>query len=392
MMGMTSKYKEGVMPWEERSLMSLRLEFVLHALTPGANRRALCREYEVSPKTAYKWIGRYQELGEEGLGDQSRAPYSSPNRTPEEIEELILRLRDEEPVWGARKIRARLGEYLEEGVPAGSTISGILLRNGRIDPKESRKHQAFTSFEAGEPNELWQMDFKGHFPLTLGGRCYPLTVLDDHSRFLLGLRACADQRAPSVAGALRIIFKTYGLPEKMIFDNGRPWGLGADRPYTALGVWLLSLGIKVSHSRPYHPQTLGKDERLHRTLKAEVLREAFPDQVRAQAAFDAFRERYNHYRPHEALGQKPPITRYEPSEREYFERQGPIEYGDGYIVRKVQDKGEISFKNRHWDVGKAFRGYPVGLLPTPTDGLFDSYFLSQIVARIDLRTNSSDQR
>jgi transposase InsO family protein len=218
-----------------------------------------------------------------------------------------------------------LEEYLGEGVPAASTIGAILQRCGRIAPEESEKHRAYKSFEADEPNELWQIDFKGHFPLRLGGRCYPLTVLDDHSRFLLGLRACADQRSQSVEAALTMILRCYGLPKKMIFDNGSPWGSGALRPYTALGVWLLRLGIKVSHSRPYHPQTLGKDERLHRTLKAEVLREELADQASAQRAFDAFRERYNHYRPHESLGQKPPVTRYRPSEREYPERMSPIE-------------------------------------------------------------------
>jgi len=173
------------------------------------------------------------------------------------------------PRLGGRKIRRRLQDLRHQAVPSASTITAILHRNGRIEGAASAGHKPFERFERVAPNELWQMDYKGHFA-TAAGRCHPLTVVDDHSRYAVGLRACSDERAGTVRAELTAIFRCYGLPERMLMDNGSPWGSSdGEHRHTGLSLWLLELGVAVSHGRPHHPQTQGKDERFHRTLMAE---------------------------------------------------------------------------------------------------------------------------
>jgi transposase InsO family protein len=252
-----------------------------------------------------------------------------------------------------------------------------------MDADESVKHKAFHRFEREHPNELWQMDFKGHFAMTQGGRCHPLTVLDDCSRFLLGLKACANETRETVTEQLTSIFRLYGIPDRMLMDNGSPWGSDGNNPYTRLTVWLIRLGINISHGRPYHPQTQGKDERLHRTLKAELIsRRRFHDLGHCQPAFDDWRDTYNHVRPHQALDMSVPGERYEPSSRSFPETLTPILYDTGDIVRKVDVCGRISFRNRKFRVGKAFHQQPVALRPTDTDGIFQVFFCHKSVAQI----------
>lgn len=373
------------MPWMERDAVSLRGEFVMLATQPDANIRKLCRGFGISAPTAYKWIRRFAVQGPEGLKDLSRRPGSSPARTLPEKERAVLALRDEQRAWGGRKIRARLIHLGHEDVPAASTITGILRRNGRLEEGESAKHTAWKRFEHDAPNRLWQMDFKGHFPLR-EDRCHPLTILDDHSRYSVGLFACADEQGLSVQARLTAVFRHYGLPDRMLMDNGSPWGNDSEHRYTPLTVWLLRLGVAVSHGRPYHPQTQGKDERFHRTLQAELLRyERFDDLAHCQRCFDAWREVYNHQRPHEALGMKVPASRYRASDREFPEFLAPIEYAPADRVRKVQDNGWISFQGREFKIPKAFKGYPVALRATVTDGVMDVLFCHHVIAHIDLR-------
>ncbi len=252
-----------------------------------ANVRQLCRRFGISPKAAYKWIARHQAGGLDALADRSRRPASSPARSTAAIEAEILRLRDGHPAWGGRKLRARLVALGHDGVPAASTITAILRRHGRIDPEAAATHRPIIRFEREAPNQLWQMDFKGHFAAG-DGRCHPLTVLDDHSRFNLGLFACADERDETTRGHLTSLFRRYGLPERILCDNGSPWGTGGSQQrYTALGAWLLKLGIGVGHGRALHPQTQGKEERFHRTLKAEVIQgRHFADLAECQRRFD----------------------------------------------------------------------------------------------------------
>jgi transposase InsO family protein len=373
------------MPWKELTPMSQRKEFVNLALTDGANMARLCRRFEISRKIGYKWLARYGEAGEAGLADRSRRPHHSPGETREALVAGVLALRAAHPAWGGRKIRARLQVQGWTQVPAASTITAILHRHGLIAPEESAKHKAWRRFEAEAPNDLWQMDFKGHFEAA-GGRCHPLTVLDDHSRYALGLEACADERRHTVQQRLTAIFSRYGLPRKMLMDNGPPWGTEGQADYSALTVWLLRLGVKVGHSGPYHPQTLGKDERFHRTLKAEVLQYCRGlELARCQARLDAWRLVYNLERPHEALGMAAPVSRYRESHRSFPAQLPALEYGPGDLVRKVSIIGEITFRNRSFRMGKAFRGETVALRPTVTDGLWEVYFGQHRIARINLR-------
>ena len=372
------------MPWKEVTTMSLRLDFVKLALHESANMSELCRRFGISRKTGYKWLQRYQQHGDEALWDQTRRPYTSPNHTPAEIEKLVLQVRNSHPVWGGRKIRSLLIRNGHIDIPSPSTITAILHRNGRMDDEESVKHRAFRSFAKEHPNELWQMDFKGHFAMTVGGRCHPLTVLDDCSRFLLALRACANETRQTVQEQLKSIFRTYGLPDRMLMDNGAPWGDDGNNPYTRLTVWMLRLGIGISHGRPYHPQTQGKDERLHRTLNAELIsRRLFSDLVDCQSAFDSWRDTYNHVRPHQALEMSVPGELYEPSPRPFPEVLPPVSYDTGDIVRKVDVSGRISFLHHKFRVGKAFHEQPVALRPTDTDGVFDVFFCHKKIAQID---------
>ena len=375
------------MPWKEVTTMFLRLEFVRLAVHEDANMSELCQRFGISRKTGYKWLNRCQQQGKEALMDQSRRPHTSPSRTPAGIEKLVLQARDKHPVWGGRKIRSLLlrDGYVDipTGIPCPSTITAILHRNGRMDAAESVKHQAFQRFEKEHPNELWQMDFKGHFAMTKGGRCHPLTVLDDCSRFLLGLRACANETHETVVEHLTSIFRLYGMPDRMLMDNGAPWGSDGNNPYTRLTVWLIRLGINISHGRPYHPQTQGKDERLHRTLNAELIsRRRFPDLWHCQPAFDDWRDTYNQVRPHQALDMCVPGERYQTSSRCFPETLPPILYDTGDIVRKVDVCGRISFRSRKFRVGKAFHQQPVALRPTDTDGVFQVFFCHNPVAQI----------
>src|SRR5688572_30609433 len=265
------------MPWNECTVLSQRQEFLVFARQGGLSVSVLARRFGISRKTAYKWLTRGGDGAAADVRDRSRRPRHSPAQTPAALEQQVLELRQRHPTWGGRKLRARLLHLGLPQVPAASTITAILHRQGLIDPAQSARHQPWQRFEHPQPNDLWQMDFKGHFALTGGGRCHPLTVLDDHSRYALTLWACGNEQAGTVQEQLTHTFRTYGLPWRMLMDNGPPWGnpqgSGHPRgsPWTGLTVWLLRLGVHVTHGRPFHPQTQGKDERFHRTLVQEVL-------------------------------------------------------------------------------------------------------------------------
>ncbi|MEE8445174.1 MAG: IS481 family transposase [Alphaproteobacteria bacterium] len=372
------------MPWNEVSAVDLREEFVMLALSEGSNMRALCQRFSISPTTGYKWLARHAAEGRAGLHDRSRRPGHSPGRTPAALEARVLALRDEHPAWGGRKLRRRLLDLGTTDAPGASTITGILRRNGRLDKAGSAAHRRFIRFEHAAPNDLWQMDFKGHFALGRS-RCHPLTVLDDHSRFAVCLEACADERAATVRQRLTATFRRHGLPWRILADNGAPWGDDAGSRHTVLTVWLLRLGVAISHGRPYHPQTQGKAERFHRSLAAELLaRQPFADLAECQRRFDAWRHVYNTERPHEALDLDVPISRYAPSSRPFPESPPPIEYDHGDIVRRVDAAGRIGYRARRHRIGKAFRGCQVALKPAIRDGRFNVFFADHLVATIDL--------
>ena len=276
------------------------------------------------------------------------------------------------------------------GVPSKSTVTAILRRHRLIEPADSLKHKAYRRFEHQRPNDLWQMDFKGHIPVDSCGRCHPLTVLDDHSRFSLGVRACADEKTQTVHDHLTSIFRRYGMPNTILVDNGSPWGSDFYHPFTPLTVWLVHLGVRVVHSRPYHPQTLGKLERFHRSLKTELLQGSkYTDLSHCQSSFDRWRDFYNLKRPHHALDLDTPASRYTISPRPFPETLPSVEYDADDHVRSVDVNGRISFLGRSLPVGKAFRNRKVALRPTANDGTWKVFFSVQPIATIDRNLNKS---
>jgi transposase InsO family protein len=365
-------------------VLSERLEFLQFASRGNSNMSELCRRYGISRPTGYKWLGRV--AAGHGLEDRSRRPYASPRRTGEDVEARVCALRVQHPAWGGRKLHHYLRHTGLEPLPAPSTINSMLRRNGLLEP-DRRVVRNWQRFEAAGPNRLWQMDFKGPVQ-TEAAPCNVLTVLDDYSRYNLCLGICPDQKRGTVQEQLVATFRRYGLPDRILCDNGPPWGSALTRqPYTKLTAWLLRQGVAVCHGRPYHPQTQGKDERFHLTLSLELLkpRPVWHEPAELAAAASPWRHSYNHDRPHEALGHETPASRYRPSLRTYSEVPPPIEYAPGDLIRRVTDLGKINFKGHEYLVSRAFTGEPVALRAV-ADGKWDVYYCFQRVAVVDLTT------
>jgi len=386
------------MPWKEATKMELKLEFVQLADQPEANMSQLCARFGISRPTGYKWLRRWCAEGREGLQELSRQPHHCPHQTSEQMEQAIVEARSEHPCWGGRKLADLLGQWAEQGrlqidekIPAPSTITTVLERRGLLDPPESPKRQGpWKRFELEAPNLLWQMDFKGEIQLVNGQWCYPLTIIDDHSRFCLAVKACPDQRRQTVKSHLEAVFGRYGLPRTLLCDNGAPWGSpirdSEDQPYyTTLAAWLMQLGVNIRYSGPGHPQTHGKNERFNRTLNDELLQFApLQDYRHAQQRMETWRNEYNTMRPHESLDMQKPTSRYQPSNRALPPSLPPINYGEGQEVRKVSSKGIISFKGHSFRVGKAFTGYPVAVRASSNRHEYHVYFCHQHIRTITL--------
>ncbi len=377
------------MPWKSGTVMDSRLEFVRFAEQGDVAMTELCRRFGISRQTGYEYLRRFRVEGMKGLKDRSSRPHSSPRQTAPAMETRLIELRDDHPAWGARKLARRLKDLGATGVPSVSTVTEVLRRHGKLDPAEAASHRAHQRFERSAPNSLWQMDFKGHFAMDRG-RCHPLTVLDDHSRYSLGILACANETEATVQGHLSSLFRRFGLPDEMLADNGSPWGGSGAQGYTALEVWLLRVGIRLYHGRPYHPQTQGKDERFHRTLKLEVLQmRRLADLAACQQAFDRFRPVYNEERPHEGLAMAVPASRYTPSPVPFPERLAEPEYYQTDTIRRVHQDGAITFQTRRAKLPQAFAGLDVALRPTATDGVWRVFFARFVIAEVDLRDHKA---
>lgn len=385
------------MPFENRTVMEQKLEFCMLAQKAGTNFSKLCRRYHISRPTGYKWLFRYQLYGMGGLLDLSRKPGTFPMQLSADIEEYIHAIREENPAWGAKKIHKIMinqrlqGEYPFGIIPCKNTITRVFERHGMISDDKRHKIREWKRFEYEKPNALWQMDFKGHFQLLNQTQCHPLTILDDHSRFNLGLFACKNEQHETVKNHLIGVFRKYGLPDMILSDNGPPWsacGQATSEEYTVIsGIekWLIRLDIKPIHGHAYHPQTQGKEERFHRTLKEELLsQEKFKDQKHCQVRFDTWREKYNCKRPHEAIDFDIPISRYQQSSKVYPEVLPKIEYDSGDFVRKVGSNGEITFKNCEYRIGKAFIGDYVALRATCIEKQYDVYFCNQKIKTVNV--------
>jgi transposase InsO family protein len=379
------------MPWQPKDLMNIKREFVELALQEGANRRELCRRFGIGAKAAYALLARYAQEGDGAFTTRSRRPHGSPRRTAAAMEQALLELRRAHPAWGGRKLARRLTELGHPDVPSPATVTAILHRHGLITPAASVAAQHWQRFEHPEPNALWQIDFKGYFD-TAGGKCHPLTVLDDHSRFNLALQACARPDTPSVREHLTCVFERYGLPLRINADNGGPWGSPrqAEHGLSELSVWLIRQGIRISHSAPYHPQTNGKIERFHRSLKAEVLAgHSFADLAQAQSAFEHWRGIYNCERPHQALGLRTPIERYCSSPRAYAGQLAAIEYSPEDTVQVVGWNGAVAFQGVKLRVSTALHRLPIAFRADPrADGFYDAFFCHHHFMRLDMKALS----
>lgn len=332
------------MPWECKTVEDQRREFAQAAMY-CKNFSALCREFGITRRTGLKWKERYTAC--QPLTDRSRKPHTTPTRTPEEVELLILAVRAENPGWGAKTIHRVLERRGCQNLPCVKTVNNILHRYGCISPEESQKRQPYTSFEKERCNVMWQTDFKGEFRMKDNNYCYPLTILDDHSRYSLRI-APRLSTANVVIPVFTEVFQQYGMPDSILSDNGAQFA-GFRKGYTQFEKWLIDLDILPIHGRIKHPQTQGKIERFHRTMKHELLNHTeIADIEDAQTKFRLWQDKYNNLRPHEALEMKTPGEVYEPSQRQYESKVKEFEYGGEHHVLKVNSWGYVRFNG--WQV------------------------------------------
>ena len=372
------------MPWKEVTTVSLRKEFIALASLPDANFSEQCRRFGISRKTGYKWLKRAETGADTALHNRSTRPHRSPSKTPEAIERLIIERRLRHPEWGGRKLKRVLENEGHSGLPSPSTITEILRRNDLLSTTSAQHPGPWQRFEHAQPNDLWQIDFKGPIAMQRGA-AHALTILDDHSRYSLGIEICDDQIYDDTKAALTAVFRRYGLPRRMTMDNGNPWGNPHGR-WTRFAAWLIDQNVQVSYSRPHHPQTQGKDERFHRSLKAEVLsRHDFTNAHDLQSRCDQWRVLYNQIRPHDALGLEVPVSRYQPSQRAYKEVVAPFEYSEVDAVRTVRSNGQISYRGQVYKLSEAFKGRKVAVRPSSEDGMLLVYYRHQRIAQLYLR-------
>jgi transposase InsO family protein len=372
------------MPWKETSVESERIAFVRAASRAGWGKFAsLCREYGISRPTGYLWLKRVLSGGWvlESVENRSRRPHRSPSQTSTEIEQRVVSWRQREG-WGGKKIREKL---LAEGLSLPViTINRVLKRYGLV-PALDRQSSATGRFERSRPNELLQMDFKGDYRIRTG-RCHPLSILDDHSRYALGLYALGDQGGMGVQRCLLEVFERYGIPEEMLMDHGCPWWSSTNSfGLTWLSVWLLKQGIRLSNGRTRHPQTQGKVERFHRTLKESLRHHGEPETLRGFAeALSRFQRVYNEERPHEALGMAVPHQHYQPSPRRYQPNPPAWEYPEGALVKRLNRQGVLDCPGGRRFVCEALANEWVAI--EEIDGHWLVKYRHQYVREIDLET------
>lgn len=355
------------MPWRNKTVEEIRKEFVEAAQKEG-NISQLCREYGISRPTAYKWIKRAAN-GEE-LSDKSKAPHNKANKTSPETEREVLLIRQDNPGWGGKTINKVLLNSGCDDVPCPKTINNILKRNGCITHEESLKHRPFKRFEKSECNEMWQTDFKGEFKMLDGNYCFPLDILDDKSRFCIAIKPVL-RTANTVIPTFKEAFYEYGMPKSILSDNGAQFA-GFKKGYTQFEKWLMNHDILPIHGRVMHPQTQGKIERFHRSMKYELLKhKAFKDINEAEIALRDWRTKYNEIRPHEALDMKCPAEVYQRSSREYVDKVERYEYSGAYHVIKINSWGYARFAAWQEYLSETMVGEFVEFRPNP---LGDSFF------------------
>lgn len=368
------------MPWKDLNIMNQKTEFVLKAQQTD-NFRALCREYGISPKTGYKWMQRMLTHGLEGLNDESRRPRTSPEALAEEVVCRIVRLKERHRTWGPRKIR-ELYERQWGGAPSESSFKRVLERAGMTEKKRVRKAgqsgRITSKPKAEAPNDVWTVDLKGWWN-DPQGRCEPLTVRDEFSRFVLEARSLPNARTEHVRNCFERLFERHGLPSVIRSDNGTPFASAQGLlGLTKLSAWWMALGIDLERGRPGCPQDNGAHERMHRDLAREVQGMAYEGR---QAALDVWRNQYNQERPHEALGMRCPAEVYETSPRTWQGTPDELIY-KGIDTRKVTTTGTIRWQGSMLGISTALAGWNVGLDPGP-GGMVDVYFARLLIGQID---------
>jgi putative transposase len=365
------------MPWSETTPMDQRLQFVADAQRTDEPFTALCARFGIAPKTGYKWLARYAAEGPAGLAERSRRPHASPAATPPEAVAALLALRARHPTWGGKKlvaVLARRAPALPRVAP--STAAALLKRYGCIAHPRRRRapgHPGRPTAPMDAPNAVWTADFKGQFKTGDGRYCFPLTVADGASRYLLACRALTSTKTAEARPVFARLFREYGLPARIRSDNGVPFATTALGRLSPLSVWWVRLGIVPELIEPSHPEQNGRHERMHRTLKAETARPPAPTRAAQQRAFDRFRVSFNGERPHEALGQRPPGECYASSPRPYPARAGPLEYPRHCEVRLVSRNGGVRWHNAWVNVSHVLGGEYVAFEEVG-DGLWEVRF------------------
>ena len=375
------------MPWKDSSVMEERLRFVARLLD-GEGMSTVCREFGISRKTGYKIYNRYREEGLEALSDRSRRPVRYANQLPEPVERLIVESKKEKPHWGARKIRELLVRRLagDVRIPARSTVHAVLDRHGlvkRAKQRRRQKAQGTPLSDALAPNALWCTDFKGEFRLGNRQYCYPLTVTDQASRYLLAVEAFDSNRQNGVIKAFLRLFRERGLPAAIRSDNGVPFA-SPNGLYnlSKLSVWWLRLGIAIERIKPGHPQQNGRHERMHLTLKKETTHPAGRNSLQQQARFDDFLKEFNEERPHEALGMKTPAEVYRPSTRPYAGLP-ELDYPFHDKTLMVTSCGRLCMHRKKINLSTVMAGQKVGLKEVE-DGIWLVTFMQYDLGYIDL--------
>lgn len=378
------------MPWRVSSIMSQRYEFCILASETGANISVLCKGFSISRQTGYKWLSRYRESGIDGLCDRSRRPHRSPFRTASDVEGMVVSLREQYPAWGPRKLHRLLRDrFPGDCLPSIVTVARILKRRGLIETAEPAPvWPAVGRFERPHPNDLWQMDLKGPLRLPDGRKIYPVGILDDHSRYLIGLRMIADATDEAVLTCWIAAAAKYGLPEDTLTDHGGQFRI-VDEASSAFQVYLWACGVGHTQGRVAHPQTQGKIERFWRTLKHELLsRRSYSDLASWQSSFDEWRNVYNHIRPHQELGDEPPVSRYCPSDRLYCEPDRHVRVGEpDSQYRRVSPRGQISLGGCRLMIGRGYAGWTVECR-SQGNGWWHIYFRNRFVRELKLKCPS----
>ena len=376
------------MPWKERRAVDERKEFVKEWEKQEAPITDLCRFYGVSRKTAYKWIDRYEKLGDAGLEELSRTPRHSPQQMSAQVRDQILELREAHCRWGPRKLR----EYLKrqqpnQSWPAASSISDLLRREGLSHPRSTRRRTPPYSdplAHAQSANQVWCADYKGWFRCGDGTRCDPLTITDAHSRFLFRCRSVEKTDELRARGVFEATFNEYGLPDKIRTDNGPPFATPAPAGLSRLSIWWLHLGIGHERIEPGHPEQNGRHERMHQTLKQETASPPQPNLTKQQEAFHRFEYEYNYQRPHQALGYQTPADLYTRSRRRYPCQLPELEYSAGMALRVISSAGEFKWQHQDTFVSKVLSGEVVGLLEVE-DQLHELYLGPVLLGLYDSR-------